>query len=542
MAVSRTQGALFGTEWTTAELDRLAGLVGGSAESVTDRDKLAVTYPVTGDEIGDIPLLTADDVQRAVERSRAAASEWRDISPEERAEIFDQFAKLVERHRDELLDLIQLETGKARQHAVEEFIDVPMTANYYAEEGPKLLADEKRGGAVPVITRADVMYDPVGVVGIISPWNYPFNLSMTDLLPALMAGNGVVLKPDEKTPFVALRLVELLVQAGVPEDVCIVVTGEGPVVGGALVDAVDYITFTGSSETGRIVAEQAGRNLIDCSMELGGKNPMVVLGDADIDMAARGAVHGCFTNAGQLCLSMERIYVLEDIFEEFLESFVAETERLTLGGTFDYTADIGSLIDHSQLERVANHVEDARKRGATVHTGGKKRPDVGPCFYEPTILTDVPDDSLPACEETFGPVVRVEPVASTEDAIEAANDSDYGLNASVWTADRSRGHEIARQIESGTVCVNDAYAIGWAALDAPMGGVGDSGIGRRHGPEGLKRYVEPKTIASSALGPMNAPPAVPDSVFARGMMYSTQLLRKLKKGIRNSSITFVRNN
>ena len=542
MAVSRTQGAIFGTDWTRAELNQLAGLVGGTEDGVTDRNKLAVTYPVTGDEVGDIPLLTQADVEQAVERSRAAVSEWQDISPDERAEIFDRFAALVEQHRDELLDLIQLETGKARQHAVEEFIDVPMTASYYAEKGPELLADEKRAGAVPVISRAEVTYDPVGVVGIISPWNYPFNLSMTDLLPALMAGNGVVLKPDEKTPFVALRLVELLIEAGVPEDVCIVVTGDGPVVGNALVDAVDYITFTGSSETGRIVAEQAGRNLIDCSMELGGKNPMVVLDDADIDLAARGAVHGCFTNAGQLCLSMERIYAREEIFEEFLESFVAETEQLTLGGDFDYTADIGSLIDEGQLERVANHVEDARERGATVHTGGTKRPDIGPLFYEPTILTDVPDDSLPACEETFGPVVRVEPVSSTGDAIEAANDTDYGLNASVWTADRSRGHEIARQIESGTVCVNDAYAIGWAAVDAPMGGVGDSGIGRRHGPEGLKRYVEPKTIASSALGPMNAPPAVPDSLFARGMIRSTQLLRKLKKSARNLSVTLVRNN
>jgi len=540
MAVSRTQGALFGTEWTRQELNRLAGLVGGTEDVATDRDKLAVTYPVTGAEIGDIPLLTADDIQRAVERSKAAASEWQELSPDERAEIFDRFAALVENHRQELLDLIQLETGKARQHAVEEFIDVPMTANYYAEKGPALLADERREGAVPVITRTEVVSDPVGVVGVISPWNYPFNLAMTDLLPALMAGNSVVLKPDEKTPFVALRLVELLIQAGVPEDVCLVVTGEGPVVGSALVDLVEYITFTGSSETGRLVAEQAGRNLIDCSMELGGKNPMLVLGDADIDMAARGAVQGCFTNAGQLCLSMERIYVDERVFEEFLEAFIAETEKLTLGGNFDYTADVGSLIDEPQLERVANHVEDARERGATVHTGGTNRPDIGPLFYEPTILTDVPAESLPACEETFGPVVRVEPVSSTEAAIDAANDTNYGLNASVWTADRRRGHEVARQVTSGTVCVNDAYATGWASLDAPMGGVGDSGIGRRHGPEGLKRYVEPKTIASSTLGPMNAPPAVPDSVFARGMMRSTQLLRKVKKTARNLSITFVR--
>ena len=520
------------TDTSPAILER-TGLAPNRLAVLSDRidadgtGTIDVHAPATDETIGSIPACSERDVERAVERAHEAQSSWAETPVEERGAIFDRFGDLVLEHRGELLDLLQLETGKSRQDALEEVLDVPLTSSYYAEEAPTLLADDPRRGAVAPATTARVTVDPVGVVGIVSPWNYPLTLSVTDAIPALMAGNSVVLKPDEKTPYTALALAELLERAGLPDGVFEIVTGHGPVAGPALIDRVDYVAFTGSTETGRTVAEQAGRNLIDCSLELGGKNPLIVLADADIEEAARGAVQACFTNAGQLCLAAERIYVDESVYEEFLDAFVGATRRLTMGTGFDFEDDVGSLIDGDQLERVEGHVEDALESGASVLTGGRRRPDVGPFCYEPTILTDVDPDSTVACEETFGPVVSVHPVPDTATAIERANDSEYGLNASVWAGDRERGVAVAREIDAGTVCVNDGYVSGWAAVDAPMGGVGDSGLGRRHGREGLERYLEPRTIATSRIGPLDAPPGVPTSWYARGMVALTRLQRRL---------------
>jgi succinate-semialdehyde dehydrogenase/glutarate-semialdehyde dehydrogenase len=488
-------------------------------------DAITVRAPATDTAIGSIPACDEDDVADTVKRARDAQSSWADTTPDERAAVLERFADLVMENRTELLDLLQLETGKSRQDGVEEVFDIPVTASYYADTGPAALADEARRGAIPPVTTATVTYEPVGVVGIISPWNYPLTLSFTDAIPALMAGNAVVLKPDEKTPFIALALASLLREAGLPDDALGVVTGRGDVVGPALIDRIDYLSFTGGTDTGRIVAEQAGRNLIDCSLELGGKNPLVVLDDADVAEAARGAVQACFTNAGQLCLAAERLYVHESVYEEFLDEFVAATRRLSLGTDHTFEDDMGSLIDAGQLERVQSHVENAVESGATLLTGGRHRPDVGPYCYEPTILTDVDTDSMVACEETFGPVVSVEPVSDADEAIEAANDTEYGLNASVWTGDTDRGAAVAREIDCGTVCVNDGYASGWAAVDAPMGGFGDSGLGRRHGHEGIERYLESRTVATSRIGPVDAPPGIPDAWYAKGMFAAAQLLR-----------------
>jgi len=522
------ESVLADTAWSKRRLYALTEKV-GTAET-TDDLSIPVHAPAFSEEIAAIPDLSEDEVDRTIEATREAATEWREVPVSDRAEVFAAFADLVSANREELLDLVQLETGKSRTHALEETIDVPQSAEYYANKGEKFLAPDSRGSAVPLVTSTEVHYDPVGVVGVISPWNYPLVLSVSDAVPALLAGNGVVLKPDDKTPFTALRLAELLDEAGLPEGVLSVVTGDGPTVGSALIDRVDYLTFTGSSGTGKIVAEQAGRNLIDCSLELSGKNPMVVLEDADIGDAARGAVAGSFTNAGQLCLSTERIYVEESVFEEFLDAFVEETESQTLGRGFEYDHTIGSLIDSDQLERVQEHVTDASESGATVHTGGKARPAVGPYYFEPTILTDLPDSSLPACEETFGPVVAVYPVGSAEAAVERANDSDHGLNASVWSGDRERAMELAEEIEAGTVCVNDSYLAGWAAYDAPMGGVKESGIGRRHGPEGLHRYTAQKTIGVSRVGGLGGSiPGVPDELFARGFSAFSDAQRRLSR-------------
>ena len=511
---------------------RLAALVDGAVGS--DDEPIDVTAPATTERIGRIPAATADDVARAVEtvRESSAGSAWADRPARERAAVLDRFADRVTEHRAELLDLLQLETGKSRRTAAEEILEVPMACQYLVGNGPAVVADERRGAAIPGLTTATVTYDPVGVVGVISPWNYPMTLAAADVLPALLAGNGVVLKPDEKTPYTALALAELLEAAGLPEGVLTVVTGRGETAGPALVDHVDHVAFTGSTETGRAVAARAGQNLIDCSLELGGNNPLVVLADADLETAARGAVQACFSNAGQLCLSAERLYVVESVYDAFLEAFVRKANRLTLGTAYDYDADVGSLIDATQLDRVRSHVDDARDRGATVEAGGRHRPDVAPYCFEPTILTDVDPDATVACAETFGPVVSVTPVADADAAVTAANDSPYGLNASVWCDDTARGEAVARRIECGTVCVNDGILSGWGARDAPMGGVGDSGIGRRHGPEGIRRFLEPRTVSVSRVGPFTFPDRVPTGWVVSGSLAAAAAARRVSRGVR----------
>lgn len=512
------------TTFSRGRLQTLSERVDSEAGS-----RIEVRAPATDENIGTIPDCEEDDVEVALERARRAQASWADVPVTRRGAILEEFADMVVDHREELLDLVQLETGKSRQHAVEEVLDVPLTCSYYANRAPAILAEESRRSAVPFLSTAHLTRDPVGVVGVISPWNYPLTLSMTDVIPALVAGNAVVLKPDEKTPFVALALAELLEAAGLPDGVFQVVTGRGEVVGPALIDRVEYVAFTGGTETGRLVAEQAGRNLVGCSLELGGKNPLLVLDDADVEEAARGAVQACFTNAGQLCLAAERLYVDESVFEEFLDAFVGETRALSLGTEFTYEHDVGSLVGPEQLERVQTHVSDALDSGASLLTGGRHRPDVGPFCYEPTVLTGVDADAAVACEETFGPVVSVEPVPDTDAAVEAANDSDYGLNASVWSGSRERGARVARRIDCGTVCVNDGYVSGWGAVDAPMGGFGDSGLGRRHGPEGFERFLDSRTVATSRVGPLTAPPGVPPSWYARSLLGLTQLRRRLSR-------------
>ena len=517
-------------EHTSLDRDRLAALA-DRVETAGDGDEIAVVTPITDERVGTVPACDAVDVDAAVSNARRLQAAWAATPMAERRAVIERFGDLVSEHRETLLDLVQLETGKARHHALEEVLDVPLTCSYYAENGPAVLADEDRSGAVPGITTTRVVREPLGVVGVIAPWNYPLTLATTDAIPALLAGNAVVCKPDERTPFVALALAELLAAAGLPADCFSVVTGEGATVGPALIDRVDYVAFTGGTETGREVAAQAGRNLIGASLELGGKNPLVVLDDADPETAARGAAKGAFTNAGQLCLAPERIYVDETVYDEFIDAFVGTTRRLRLGLAFEYGPDVGSLIDGDHCEAVADAVDDAVAGGASVLTGGRERPDVGPHCYEPTVLTDVDHDAPIAREETFGPVVSVWPVPDAETAIERANDSAYGLTASVFTDDRARGRAVAREIDCGTVCVNDPYTVGWAAMDAPMGGVGDSGLGRRHGPEGIDRFQRSRTIATSRIGPLDAPIGVDPGRYAHLMSGLAAVQRRLMRWI-----------
>ncbi|MDQ0259189.1 succinate-semialdehyde dehydrogenase/glutarate-semialdehyde dehydrogenase [Sinomonas atrocyanea] len=459
---------------------------------------LQVTAPADGRPLGAVRQASGAEIDVAVARARAAQKAWARTPAKARAAVVRRFASLVLDRRDEILDVIEAETGKARLAALEEAMDASRTAAYYAHTAPGLLRPRRRGGAFPVLTQTTERRHPKGVVGVITPWNYPFTLPASDSVPALLAGNAVVIKPDEKTPFSALLALSLLREAGLPEGVAQVVVGARDEAGPALVEAADYIMFTGSSATGRKVAARCGERLIGFSAELGGKNPLIVLADADVPAAAAGAARACFANAGQLCIGPERIYVHEAVRARFTEAFLGEVGRMRVAGGAGWDAEMGSLISDAQLAKVRAHVEDAVAQGARILAGGGPRPELGPYFFAPTVLADVPETAALCREETFGPVVAIYPVASEEEAIARANNSELGLNASLWTR-AARGAELGARLEAGTVNVNEGYAASWGSLSAPMGGWKASGVGRRHGAEGLLKYTEAQTVSVQRL-------------------------------------------
>jgi succinate-semialdehyde dehydrogenase/glutarate-semialdehyde dehydrogenase len=502
-------------------LRRLAARIAASG----DREELWIDMPFTGETLGAVPRCTVVDVREAAGRARAAQAPWSKWSLEERAGVFLRYHDLLLGRQEEILDLMQLETGKARKHAFEEVGESAVISRYYARSARDHLKTRRRRGAFPVLTLTREIRHPKGLVGIISPWNYPFTLAISDAVPALMAGNAVLLKPDRQTPFTALWGVDLLYEAGLPRDLFHVVTGEGQELGPPLIESVDYVGFTGSTRTGRIVARQAGEGLIGCSLELGGKNAMLVLDDADLEKTVEGAIRACFANAGQLCISMERLFVHERVYDRFVERFIDRTRSMKIGPGVDYKAEMGTLISAKQLEIVERHVRDAVEKGARVLTGGRARPDLGPYFYEPTVLENTGAGMELFADETFGPVVTVERFSDIDGAIRKANDSPYGLNASVWTRDTERGYEVAKKLQSGTVNVNEAYGAAWLSADAPMGGMKDSGLGRRHGVEGIQKYTEPQTIAIQRLLPVGALPGVGEERFSKLM---TGFMKALK--------------
>jgi acyl-CoA reductase-like NAD-dependent aldehyde dehydrogenase len=378
-----------------------------------------------------------------------------------------------------------------------------------------------------VLTKTVEYRQPKGVVGVITPWNYPLALAAMDILPALVAGNGVVHKPDNQTALSGVYLRQLAVQAGLPAELWQVVTGDGPVTGPAVVDHADYVAFTGSTRTGRQVAQQAAGRLIGCSLELGGKNPILVLRDADLEKAAEGAVRAAFSNAGQLCVSMERMFVADQVYDRFLERFVARTEAMTLGATLAWGNDMGSLISRRQLEAVTAHVDDAVAKGARVLTGGRARPDLGPFFYEPTILEGVTPDMTCFGQETFGPVVSAYRFHDEADAVARANDGEYGLNASIYSRDGARARSLARQIRCGTVNVNEAFGATFASIEAPMGGMRSSGLGRRQGSEGLLRFTETQSVATQRVTRVAPAHGLSDQTWGKAMTLSLRALKKL---------------
>lgn len=475
------------------------------ARSATRSDtRFTVTDPVTGTALGTLPLSSPAQVVDVATEARLAQTMWAERPVGQRAAIVRRFAEIVMDRRDELLDLIQVENGKARLHAFDEVLDVVQVCAYYAGAASGLLKTRRRAGAFPFLTSVQERRQAKGLVAVVAPWNYPFSTGVSDSIPALLAGNAVLLKPDQNTPYSSLWAAQALAEAGLPSGLFNVVTGSGSTLGESLVEECDYVMFTGSTRVGQILATHAATHLKDYSLELGGKNAMLVLDDADIKKTARGAVRACFSNSGQLCVSMERMYIDAKVWDEFVPAFLDATRGLALGATLDFSTDFGPLISEGQLRTVAQHVDDAVSKGATVLLGGKARPDLSPTFYEPTILTDVTDQMTLHAEETFGPVVALYRVASENEAIRRANASRYGLNCSIWTSNRPRGFAVSARIQSGNVNINEAYAASWGSVDAPMGGWKDSGVGHRHGEHGLTKYTDVQTLAHQA-GPGIAP-------------------------------------
>ncbi|MFJ8936935.1 succinic semialdehyde dehydrogenase [Streptomyces sp. NPDC102365] len=516
------EGARTAADVVTPEL--IAQLTRG----VVGSGRTANHTPFTGEKLADLPESTPQDVEEAYARARAAQFLWGRIPVKERAAVLLRFHDLVLARQAEVLDLIQLETGKARLHAHEEVQAVAVAARHYGRRAPFYLRPKRHAGAMPTLTKVTELRHPRGVVGQIAPWNYPLELSVGDALPAFVAGNAVVMKPDTETCLTALWARDLLIEAGLPADVFQVVLGEGPVIGPEVVKHADYVSFTGSTRTGREVAQGAAARLVGVSLELGGKNAMLVLEDADIDRAAAGAVRACFSSAGQLCISIERLYVHESIADTFLERFAARTRAMRLGTSLAYGAEMGSLVGERQLETVTRHVEEAVAKGATVVAGGVARPDIGPYFFEPTILDGVEAPMAVCGEETFGPVVSIYRFKDEEEAIAAANATAYGLNSSVWTKDGRRGTEVAARLRTGTVNINEGYGPAYGSVQSPMGGMKDSGLGRRHGSEGILKYTEAQTVAQQRLLPMAPSLGMDDEKYARFMSRSLRLMKAFR--------------
>ena len=508
---------------TDAFLDQLVARVPSTSGGTW---KLTEVY--TGDVLVELPQSTPADVERAYAAARAAQVEWAARPLKERLEVFKRAHTLFIDNAERTTDLIQVESGKNRRMAIEETCDPVMVMSHYLKRAPKLLKPVKRGGPVPMVSTSTEIRQPKGVIGIIAPWNFPFATGISDSISALMAGNGIVLKPDNKTALSPLYGVQMLEEAGLPKGLFQVVCGEGPDVGPTLIDNANYVMFTGSTATGRVIGERAGRNLIGCCLELGGKNPMIVLEDANKDEVVQGLMFGAFGNTGQICMHIERVYLPASQYDDYKRRLVAATQALRVGASYDFSMDVGSLVLPDHKDRVQAHVEDAVAKGARVLTGGKARPDLGPAFFEPTILEGVTKDMLAGVTETFGPVVALHRYSTVDEAVALANDTDYGLNASVWGGDVETACQVGKRIESGNVNVNDILATAFASKGTPSGGVKQSGVGARHGDQGLLKYTDVQNLAVLKKQVMGARPGQDYDKYVTSMLSGLKMMRKTR--------------
>jgi acyl-CoA reductase-like NAD-dependent aldehyde dehydrogenase len=471
---------------------------GGAAQAT-----IAVENPATGEVLTTVPLLGADEIARLVERARRAQPGWEELGFEARGRIMRRAQKWMVENVERVIDVVVSEAGKTYEDA--QLADYGYTVGalgFWAKEAEGYLADEHvPSWNNPIVAgkRLIIRHAPVGVVGVIGPWNYPIANSFGDCIPALMAGNSVILKPSEVTPLSSLLMAEMLRECGIPDDAFLIATGDGST-GAALIDQVDCVMFTGSTRTGQRVLRAAAERLIPCYLELGGKDPMIVLADANLERAANAAAYYSMNNGGQVCISVERVYVEEPVYDEFVRRVTDNVGRLRQGRPGEAgSVDVGAVTFPPQLEIVAGHVDDAVQKGARVLVGGGRHDGPGR-FFEPTVLVDVDHSMKIMTEETFGPTLPIMKVADAEEALTLANDTVYGLQASVWTQDVARGEALARRIEAGAVCVNDAQ-VNYSALNLPMGGWKTSGLGSRHGAGGIRKYTKTQSLLITKLAP-----------------------------------------
>jgi acyl-CoA reductase-like NAD-dependent aldehyde dehydrogenase len=457
-------------------------------------DSIAVENPATGKTVATLKAHTPEQVADMVARARRAQPAWHALGFDGRGKVLRRMQKWLLDNTDRIAETEMSESGKTREDCLLE-LTIPITGfGFWAKQAPKYLADEKIKVSSPFLLgrKVIVRYEPVGVVGIIGPWNYPLANNIGDVIPALAAGNTVVLKPSSVTPLTSLLMEEGMKECGIPDDVFQVIVGRGPL-GSDMIDHVDSLMFTGSTEVGRTVMERASKTLTPVSLELGGKDPMIVLADADLERAANSAVFWSMQNAGQTCISVERVYVEEPVHDQFVDLVAKKVRDLRQGVPGEYgSTDVGSFINPPQADIVEAHVNDAVKKGARVLAGGKRLEGEG-TFFEPTVLADVDHSMACMTEETFGPTLPIMKVRDEDEAIRLANDSPYGLQSSVFTKDMAKADRVARQIQAGAVVVNDCNA-NYSALETPMGGWKSSGMGVRHGPQGIRKYCKTQTI------------------------------------------------
>lgn len=491
--------------------------------SAGGRRRLGLKNPADLQPAGAIDVMTAADVNEAVARARLAQKDWGSLAVRERARYLRRAARILAAKRSEYVDVIRRETGKTELECLfMELFAVCDSLTWYAKHAPRVLRERRRRmHLLSPMKKLRLLRRPLGVVGIITPWNGPFVLAANPVVQALVAGNAVLLKPSEVAPYSGKLVGDLFAEAGLPEDLLIVLTGDGET-GSALVNAdVDRICFTGSVATGRKVGETCGRRLIPCTLELGGKDPMIVCADANLERAARGAVFGSCLNAGQICMAVERVYVAEPVYEAFVERVVELVGELRQGGD---DSDIGPIIWPRQLETIERHIADAVDGGATVRVGGKRAPGLAGLYFEPTVITEVNHDMAIMREETFGPIVAVMRVRDEKEAVRLANDSSYGLSSSVWTRDLDNGVEISRRIEAGSACVNDSEVV-YGVTEAPFGGLKQSGVGQVNSESGLLGYCHTMPVVIDRFGRDRERMWYPfDAAKQRGMHKAISLL------------------